>query len=203
MGSQDLQQARYDQLIRRVGGLYGGGSKVVEVLPELFPTIDLENIPAELLWLAGIRIGVGTATVLPIVGEIAKVQLFNPAGSLKLVTVTSLGMSMNANDELRWGVFSNPLATNVGNVVYRDTRTGIAVVPTTQVRSDSAPGGITAEWQTRVLAETQVLLSDRNGIAVLAPGTGLTAATTSTNRRLVVNFLWRERQALESELNFP
>ncbi len=46
---QELQQNRYDQLIRRVGGIIGPGSKVVEALGELFPVIDVENVPGELL----------------------------------------------------------------------------------------------------------------------------------------------------------
>ena len=36
-----LQQSRYDQLLRRVGDLKGPGSKVNDVLHELFPMFDL------------------------------------------------------------------------------------------------------------------------------------------------------------------
>jgi len=58
----ELQQNRYDQLLRRVGDLKGPGSKVNDVLQELFPTIDVENVPGELLFLMGTHIGLG---VLP------------------------------------------------------------------------------------------------------------------------------------------
>lgn len=201
--SQDLQTNRYDQLIRRVGGLYGPGSKVTEVIPDVMPVIDLERVPSELLFLQGWRIGMGGSSLIAIVGETPKHQLFNPVGSGKLVVVTTVLWSTDAAEAIEMTLSAIPLATAVGNNIFRDSRSGVAEATTAQVRNESSVTGTIGTTTFRCLSNTPWTLQDPNGIAVLAPGTGLNIGLGDTNGALRGNFFWRERVALESELLFP
>jgi len=120
----ELQQNRYDQLLRRVGDLKGPGSKVNDVLQELFPTIDVENVPGELLFLMGTRIGWGGASKAAAAGKKAAIQLFNPIGSGQLVTVSTVIVTGNNTQIISWGLSTSALATNTGVPRLRDSRTG-------------------------------------------------------------------------------
>ena len=198
----EIQQNRYDQLLRRVGGLIGPGSKVSEVLSELFPVLDVENIPGELLRLGGIRLGMGAQVMPAVSAEIGKIQLFNPADSGLLVTLTTIICTVStADQEIRFAVVNSALTTNVGNTPFRDTRDGVALSTVAQVRSLSSAAGIGRHFAFFALKNVPQQFNDSNGIVVLAPGTGLTIATGATDRQLTVGFMWRERVAERSELN--
>jgi len=199
----DLQQTRYDQLIRRVGGIIGPGPKVAEALSELFPTLDVENVPGELLFLSGWRLGIAGAGVAGDATKRARIQLFNPVGSGKLAVVSSVYTSTSALDEIRFSVGSTPLLTGLGIENVRDTRQGLPENTVCQLRSDSTVAKTDAQGQLLSLANTPFTLWDPNGLAILAPGTGFEIGTDNVNSTLVVTFMYRERQALESELLFP
>jgi len=200
--SQDLQTARYDQLLRRVGALIGPGSKVTEVLGELFPMMDVENVPGELLRLMGTRIGMGGTTLAAVAAQIGKIQLFNPVGSGLLTTCTTIVSGTDGSGDItEYFLTATPLLTNVGNTPQRDTRDGVAVSTVTQVRSDTAAGGIPAHFNFVSVGNTPTTIQDPNGVVVLSPGTGITVAANTANRVLTVGFLWRERVAEPSELN--
>ena len=84
----ELQQNRYDRLLRRVGGLIGAKSMVNDALGELFPMLEVENVPGELLALLGTQLGWCSASLGPSVGNFNHHQLFNPADSGVVITVT-------------------------------------------------------------------------------------------------------------------
>lgn len=202
MGSQDLQTARYDQLIRRVGGLYGGGSKVVEALPELFPVLELENTTPELIALTGWRTAWQSTERPGVAGQTSKSQLFNPAGSGYLVAVTQVGIHTNISSPipLQLQIVAVALATPVSGL-FRDSRFGVprnTVAQVASVDNVATGGGLRVHVGT-----VTTFLRDDNGIVILTPGTGLDVGTVNTNVTLTVNYFWRERLALESEINFP
>jgi len=195
-----IQQNRYDQLVRRVGGIVGPGSKVSEALTELFPMIDVENCPAELLILSGTRIGAGSVRVVGVAAEIPKIQLFNPVDSGMLVTITSIWISVESDSFVEARAATVPL-DDVTASSLRDTRQGTPVLTTAQLRFESTAGGITQDWAVELLANTPFHFTDPNAVWVLGEGTGLTIDSAETNRTLSVSFMWRERAFQQSEVN--
>lgn len=198
----ELQQNRYDQLLRRVGDLKGGGSKVSEVLTELFPVIDVENVPGELLALTRTTLGVGSSEDTAGAGEVMKVQLFNPVGSGMLITCTSIFVACTITENIRIGVTFPKLADGIGTETRRDTRAGITARTVGQIRKESTAGVSDANMLVAVIADQGVHLLDANGLFVIAPGTGITVGNATAQKRLIVSFMWRERIAEPSELNF-
>lgn len=202
MGSQDLQQARYDQLVRRVGGLYGGGSKVTEVLPEMFPVLELENTTPELLALTGWRMAWQSTTRPPNVGNVSESQLFNPVGSGQLVAITQLILESTVANVVQSEIQGAALGTPVSGL-FRDARFGVPRRTIARVSTADSAVAVGGGLRITLSANTAVFLKDDNGIVILVPGTGLNVSTISTNTNLTVNYFWRERLALESEINFP
>ena len=198
----DLQQNRYDKLIRRLGDLKGAGSMVNDVLTELFPMIDVENVPGELLALMGTRLGFGGSTVAGVVAEIPKIQIFNPAGSEMLITVTRVIASVGSTTTIEMDTTVGLIGDTVSSRKFRDLRFGVANTTTADIRFLSDAGGIPGTFTARVSSNSPLQISDRNGVCVLSPGSGLTVASTGTNVDLAVTFFWRERLAEASELNF-
>lgn len=198
----ELQQNRYDQLLRRVGDLKGPGAKVADALSELFPTIDLEDPPSELQLLGGTVLGMGASTLVGAAGETAKIQVFNPADSGKLVTVTHVLITSTSTGTGRLAVATASLASGIGTQVVRDTRKGIIQRPTAAMFQESSAGIVNSNMIFALLADTDLTIQDRKGLFVLSPGTGLTAGHGTVAVRLTCTFLWRERAAEPSELNF-
>lgn len=197
----ELQQNRYDQTIRRVGGIIGPGSKVAEVLTELFPVVDVERIPAELLILGQTDLGSGAQSVTAAVGELPFIQLFNPTGTGKLVTVTQLWISTI-------GVTTIVIASNnteegaaINTEVFRDRRRSILNRPAAVMRSGSKVAGINGNFRFIIGANSPVFIKDPNELGILAPGSGLAVGGSSAAGRIDVTFLWRERAAEQSELD--
>lgn len=197
----ELQQNRYDQLIRRVGGIVGPGSKVSEALTELFPVIDVERVPGELLLLGGTRLAFGGGTIVGAAGQRPKAQLFNPVGSGQLITVTSVIASTQVADTLRWGVQPIQLSTGIGTETFRDTRLGLAR-PTGAIFQESAVALASGTNQARLIVNDPIHLDDENAIAILAPGNGFEIGLSLVANSLFYTFSWRERTAERSELSF-
>lgn len=198
----ELQQNRYDQLIRRVGGIIGPGSKVAEALGELFPVIDVENCPGELLRLGGTILGFGGAAATGLAGQRGRVQLFNPIGSGKIVTCTSVILSTINTGTVRGIVTGTENTLQVNNDRRRDTRDGVASRTTAQIRTDSVAGVVADQILFQMLTNTPYHFLPPDGFAVLAPGTGLLFEHNSLTATITANFFWRERPAEASELSF-
>ncbi len=197
----ELQQNRYDATMRRVGDLKGPGSKVAEVLSEVFPVVELENIPAELFILGGTGLGFGGGVVDPAVSEFALMQLFNPADSGKILTVTKILVSTLTTDGIRWGMVNAELPGGIATQRHRDQRWGFTTLPSGEIRTDSALGVSVSTGQINLLASTPFILEDPNDLAVLPAGFGFEISGLSIDTVIRATFYWRERVAEPSELN--
>ena len=200
-----LQQGRYDALLRRVGDLKGPGSKVNDVLEELFPMFDVENLPPELFILAQTDLCFGGGRTDGIIAQAGRAQLFNPEGSGKILTITQVGFAVGALGITRWGRQDIPLTNRLTTELFRDTRkaaTGVLNLPTGQIRVQTSVALANANGQTFVPSVTPFTLQDDNGVAVLGEGTGFEIGTDSTNQQATFYFYWRERIAEPSEVNF-
>jgi len=196
----ELQQNRYDQLLRRVGDLKGPGSKVNDVLQELFPTLDVENVPGELLFLMGTRIGWGATAKSPTAGKKAGIQLFNPLDSGQLIVVSTMFIFSSSTGNGSLALTETALATNTAIPRLRDTRIGFTPAGVAQLRTspDAVPG---SSMLIQVSSLFTLPITDGNSICVLSPGSGITCVG-DTDQNIKVTFLYRERIAEPSELNF-
>lgn len=198
----EIQQNRYDQLIRRVNNIVSPGSMVGDALNELFPVIDVEKVPLELLKLSGWRLGLGSSEQAALAANNNLAQLFNPADSGMLVTLTRVFIRTNTTQFIRFTFLESPLTNDVGNVLPRDTRDGLTGGVFAQVRNVQQVGGLPAIGQIFVVGDVGFDLRDQDGFVVLAPGTGIDFSTTVLNTSLQITFMWRERTAQQSELQF-
>lgn len=196
-----IQQTRYDALLRRVADLKGAGSKVNTVLEELFPVLDVESVPGELLNLMGTDICMGGETRGSSATTFAKVQIFNPLGSGKLITVSTLVMTLSSTGSMRVGLVDAALATETVVNRFRDTRRGIVANPVAQIRNGEDTVATPDPGVFRVIANTTVNVTDPNGVAVLSPGFGLEVSHNAFNLAIWATFFWRERVAEPSELS--
>jgi len=197
----ELQQTRYDQLVRRVGGIVGPGSKVSEVLSELFPVISVEDLPAELQVLGGTVIGFGATGSSGAAGESPKAQLFNPVASGKIVTVTRVDVGAGTGI-IRYGIEGSSRGTLVETATVADSRLGIDARTTAQIFFQSSVGESLHTGRVRVKADEPFTLRSEKGLFVLAPGTGVTFNSETIASTLNFSCMWRERVAEASELNF-
>lgn len=198
----ELQQNRYDQLLRRLGNLKGPGSKVSDVISELFPMIDVERVPAELLILAGTAIAFRGTNIAAAAGLENASQLHNPPGSGKVLTVTQVIVSLSTASTVNVTLAEPLLANSNGFGEFRDSRAAgdvpAAAVGNTRIETgESTQPGMSI----RLVANESFVLRDDNAIAVLLPNDQLTIGTNAQGETLTVAYLWREREAEPSELN--
>ena len=197
----ELQQNRYDQLIRRVGGIIGVGSMVSEAIGELFPMLEVENTTPELLALSGWRTAWQSTERPASVGDSSASQLFNPVGSGVIAAVTQIGVRLSAATAINVEIDNTQIGGAPVRGLFRDSRFGVPRETTLTVESADAVavgGGLFL----RLSAAINEFIRDDNGIVVLAPGTGVSVGTAGTNLQMTVNYFWRERAAEPSELNF-
>jgi len=198
----EIQQNRWDQLIRRAAGIVGGGSQVNDTLNELFPVLDVESVPGELLFLAGTRLALGSARQLAVAARFSRVNLNNPAGSGNLIAITQAIISTTADTVIRWSFDTSQLGGTLANSSLRDTREGFAVDPVGEVRNEDTAGGIAGFGQMVVLANSPFVLKDENTIGVLFPGTTFQVVGAVANVEVNCTFYWRERVFQASEQVF-
>ncbi len=197
----EILQSRYDQLVRRVGDLKGPGSKVDDVISELLPIIDVENMPAELLLLMGTRLAIGEADLSPGgVGTFGQAMLRNPPNSGAIITILEIRTGTDQQQEMVAG----PTLTTYPDAqpsAFVDTR--IFPEPTVgQVLSDNTllvPGS--TFYRFRLLSGREVVWKRSKGIAVIAPATAFSVSVTNDATNFNCSFLWTERVAQPSELN--
>lgn len=197
----ELQQNRYDQLIRRVGGIVGPGSKVSEALGELFPVIDVERVPGELLALMGTGTAWGYIQRAAVGSQFSRCALSNPEGSGKIITVTSLSVRVSAGNQLvNVTVIPGVIGGAAIKGAFRDLRIGIGTQPVADIRAATNVAALPQHYAIR--GQTGVLfVPAENGVCVLAPGTQVVAETDNVNIGLNVGWTWRERAAEPSELS--
>jgi len=195
----EIQQNRWDRLVRRVAGIVGGGSQVNDTLNELFPTIDVENVPGELLALANMRLGWVSGRLAPAAADRNLHQLWNPANSGTLVVVTQVATFGLSTTDFRFSNFIGELATLAGNERPRDTRRGVLSEMTAQHRTDQSTVSGGLDFRVRALANKTEFVRDSNGVAILFPNTGLTVVCQTLNVDSTVGFMWRERAFEPSE----
>jgi len=198
----EIQQNRWDQLVRRAANIVAPGSMVNDSLNELFPFIDVESLSLELQYLATWRPAFASHSHAASVGNFGLTQIFNPADSGMLLVVTRIDSRIAADAILRFVLADTPITTFgiVGQL--RDTRTGIDDRPVGQVRFATQAGGLTFEGQVFLLANVNHTFEDAKGLFVLRPGTGVTFAASVNNTATMHNFFWKERVAEAAELNF-
>ena len=189
-------------MVRRVAGLIGPGSKVNNTIGDLFPMLDVENLPAELYRLGGTRLCFGGGVLNPVAGQSPRAMVFNPAESGMLVTVTRVDLASNLSPIFRWGVTNTSLGAASGSERFLDTREFTPDEPTAEVHQVASVTLAGATNQARALAATTFTLEPRNSLAVLAPGTGFEIGVNVQNSALNFGFYWRERVAEQSELLF-
>ena len=200
--TSEIQTDRYSQIIRRVSAMIGPGGRVVEALTELFPVLDVERVPGELLLLGGTRLSFGGGSRTGDAGEAGRMQLFNPVDSNALVTVTRILASVSVTSTLRWGVVNVALTTGTGTETFRDTRLGLTDRPVGEIRAVSSVALADATNQVQVTANTPVVIEDPNGVAVLSPGFGIEVGPAALAITVFLAFSWRERPAEAAELQF-
>jgi len=197
----EIQQGRYDRLLRRTTAQVGPGSKVGNALEDLFPTIEVENTPSELLRAVGWTLGAGQSIIVPAAGTKAVIQLFNPPGSGHLITLTHLMVSVSVNGSINMGPSFAALTGTSTAGQQRDTRDEVLseTVGLIQEQDDA----LIANLQNVILLLNQTFqITDSNDIAVLAPGTGWRLGAAAIDVALRISFLWRERVAEPEELSF-
>lgn len=199
--TNELQTARYDNLVRRLGGLLGPGSKVTETLSELFPIIDTEKLPAENMFLGGWVLGMNTAVQEATVGETSRIQIFNPVGSGKIAVFTDLFVD-GAITNIFWQINETPFPANATGIT-RDTHAGMDTGTACNTGVLATGNTLAAGRFTQAAANTTQHFFMDQAIAVLAPGSGCEFGTEGDNKALRGTFIWRERIALPSELSFP
>jgi len=196
----EIQQTRYDRLIRRVAGIIGPGSKVSEVLSELFPVLDVESVPSELLILAGTRTAWGGGFKTGEAGEKPKMGLFNPAGSNTIITLTDVIFECTVATTFRWGINTNELADLISTQIFGDTRNPLTQLPVGRISNESAVALANATGQIAVSARDQLFLNTKNDLAILRPGIGFEIGNDGSATTIHVTFYWRERAMETSEL---
>jgi len=198
----EIQQNRWDQLIRRAAGIVGGGSQVNDTLNELFPVLDVESVPGELLFLAGTRLALGSARQLAVAARFSRVNLNNPEGSGNVIAITQAIISTTADTVIRWSFDTSQTGGTLANSALRDTREGFAVDPVGEVRNEDTAGGIAGFGQMLILASSPFVLKDENTIGVLFPGTTFQVVGAVANVEVNCTFYWRERVFQASEQVF-
>lgn len=198
--SDEIQQTRYDRMVRRVTGIIGPGSKVAQVITELFPMINVEDPPAELMILGGTSLAFRGTDIAAAGGLSNASQLANPIDSGKVITVTQVLIHLSVTT-LAIVTLAHPLLANSnGFGEFRDSRSaapgGGAAVGNTRIETGAV---VNPGFEVEVQATLSFSLRDDNAIAVLLPGDQLTIATNVTNLRLAVAYFWRERVLEQSE----
>jgi len=196
----EVQQTRWDRIVRRVSGSIGPGSRVSETLSELFPVLDVERVPAELLLLGGTQLGMGQVTIEPLAANFPQAMLRNPGGSGNIITVTQVAIFSSTAQLARAGPTLTTFAT-AGTQVVRDTRRGPLGIPVGQVFADNLLVAGPLFWRYQLNGIDSFILKDPNDVAVLAPGSAFAVGCGTVNTNLRVSFMWRERPAEESELS--
>jgi len=160
--------------------------------------IDVENLPIELLLLAGSRLCMGNASLGSNPATFTQMFLRNPAGSGVVARLIMIECVISAQSCV-FGPTQNS-STNLGGEAFADTRIfGEGTALKLQGANNFGSAGSTF-WQQRSLVDLTLTFAPPGGIAVIAPGAAFSAGPAATNQSFTASWLWIERQAQPSEL---
>jgi len=196
-----LNQNRYDQLLRRVGDLKGPGSKVNDALTELFPMIDVENVPAELLLLSGSKLAMGRANLIGGGATFFGIAFLRNNGATGVLgRVMEIEVFSTTAQRILIGPTQNSAAA-VGATAFADGRVfGEGTTLVTQGANNNLVSGSDFYRLGIDGIESKTWRPPGAGM-VISPGTALSVSATVDNTDLTVSFVWVERIAQPSELN--
>jgi len=196
-----LQTGRLENLIRRWGSIKGGGSVLSETLGDVFPILDLEKLPPELLLLAGIHTWSGVLADTGAAGQNAGIQVVNRANSGIIMVVTRLSIRSSTAQSVTYGTVNGLLTGSSIGLRNRDTRDGLLISQWGSLQSDDTSN---TEFfgNIRLAINVDRVLEVPNGIAVLSPGNQFTVSTTTNATFMSVGFQGYSRLAEPSELSF-
>ena len=165
--------------------------------------INVEDPPPELLLLGGTQLGMAGQKVGSGALNFTRLQLHNPVDSNNIVVVTKVMLWTLEAQQLRNEVSDFVGANLLGIDRQRDTRNGIIPPPVARFRSTfSAVTATAAIISVTLGAGERFTLEDKNGLAILGPGTSYEWGSSIINTTIEVNYFWRERPAEPSELQF-
>lgn len=194
----ELNQTRQAGLLTRLFGLKGAAI-LESVHSEIFPVLDLDNVRPENLFYLSENIHTASAATGSVAGPIG-LQLFNPAGSGKLVVVEEIIWTINAIQNLQLSLTTLPYAAAVtAQARGRDLRNRAA--PSCQFRK----GPPTAADLGALMGAGFVFAANERAVwnqpIVLLPGFGVNLDNTTTVATLSMSaaFSYRERAFEQSE----
>lgn len=196
-----LQTGRLENLIRRWGSIKGGGSVLSETLGDVFPILDLENLPPELLLTAGISMIAGTGTVTGGVGQLGAVQLVNPTGTNAILTLTKFHVKTAAVQGIACGLTTDLLSPLI-NSRNMDSRSAVTFNAAARIAVSANAAGSLGDFVVDTEATIDREVTIPHGIAVITPGNAFRLTASATNTLLRVSFFGYVRQAEPSELSF-
>lgn len=196
-----VQTGVFDNLIRRLYSIKGGGSELAETLGDVFPMLDLENLPSELLVLRGWNLFSGFATIIGVPAQATGIQLFNVADSQSLVVLTKIIINSQKAQQMTYGV-NVALATPVTSTQNMDTRIPQSVNAIARLAGDADVQTSGTAGSIDVVAGVDREFEVPNGIVVLAPGGVFSVFSSTSDSDLRVTFIGRQRLAEPSELSF-
>jgi len=194
-----LNQNRYDALLRRVGDLKGPGSKVNDALTELFPMLDVENLPSELLLLSGTRLCVGHIALVTVGLTFAQAMLRVALDTSVVATIHMISMFSDTGQEIAMGPTQN-VSADPGDEAFTDGRAFGEGTVAKVLGEDLLVVG-SDFYRIRIPTDTSVDFIPPKGFSVITPGTAFSVSATSVSTPLDVSFFWSERVAQPSELN--
>ena len=196
----EIQQTRWDRILRRVTGSIGPGSRASELLSEVFPMVSVEDPPAELLVLGGTRMAVGFSSEPAVAAVFQVSELFNPVDSGAIITLLSVAVF---SDDLFVGMGMTSGSFTNDNSVRVDFSEGrlFPDPPVGQVRDETAGAAGNANVLIGMDGVRTITYAPPKAVAVLSPGSGWSVGTQVVNTQLTVNYTWLERPAEESELS--
>lgn len=176
--------------------MQGPGSKLSELVPAGMPVFPLEGGPHELQAIGGKFTYLAGTAFTPTATFAAHIQLRNPPGSGKLVTVATLRPVASTGQLLRVLLVPGSAALTAVTTGFaaRDSRVGTAASAILET-TDAAVSVGGENYEMTISAETMI-----DGWT-LAPGSLLFVEKNVANTRLTVTFGWSERRLEPSELS--
>jgi len=194
--SQEVTGGRWDNFVRRIGNLHGGGSKLSDVVPSAMPVLQLEDLSPELKILQDQRSFGGGLSLTGDAAVPANIGLIAPATDQTIVIVNRVIVTVNTAGNINWFYQDPGTSTVQAPEVATDTRirdSGAAA--TVGSRLAALPVTIRGLWRA---GGTNPTILD--GPWVLQNSVGLFFAPESLTGELIVTFFWTERQLEPSEV---